>query len=134
MAIFIDASVLVAYANLDDIHKDKARNIIEQCLKGKYGPLIITDYIFDEVLGVLLRKTDRETTKNFGNFLLTSELSLIHIDKHVFYSAWEVFKKREQLSFTDCTIIAFMQLHGINTLATFDKYFKNIQGLTIIDT
>ncbi len=134
MAIFIDASVLIAFANARDIHKAKASKILEECLTGKYGPLIITDYIFDEVVEVLLRKTNRNISKEFGSFLLTSEFSLLNIDRHTFYTAWELFGKTPQLSFTDCTTVAFMQLHGINTVATFDKEFKHVRDLTVIDS
>jgi len=133
MVIIIDASVFVAYANRDDIHNKKATKIINSCLSGKYGRVLTTDYIFDEAVSVTLRKSNKKNAKEFGNYVLNSEIYVARIDSLVFQEAWDLFEKLERLSFTDCTIVAFMKTFNIKSLATFDKEFKNIEGIDVVD-
>jgi len=69
------------------------------------------DYVFDEVGTVALPKTGVERAVAPGEYLLN------------FTVAWEKFKSLE-MSFTDCTSIAVMRLHGIDKTLTFDRGFK----------
>ena len=48
-------------------------------------------------------------------------------------SADKLFEKLERLSFTDCTIVAFMKTFNIKSLATFDKEFKKIKEIQVVD-
>lgn len=134
MVIIIDASVFVAYANKDDIHNKKAIKIINSCLSGNYGRVLTTDYIFDETVSVILRKSNKKNAKEFGNYLLNSEIYIARVDSLVFKEAWNLFDKFEKLSFTDCTIVAFIKTFNIKSLATFDKEFKNISGIELVDS
>lgn len=133
MAVFVDASVFCAYANLDDIHHKKAKNIIEKIAAGKYGKAVTTDYIFDETVTVVLRKTNKKNALEVGNVILNSELLIAQIDSLLFQKAWRIFQKKDDFSFTDCTILAFMKVFGIRKIATFDKAFKKIKEIEVVD-
>lgn len=133
MAIFLDASVFYGYANADDIHHKEAKKIMEDVAGNKFGKSVTTDYIFDESVTVALRKASKNTATLLGNFILNSEILLAKVNKFVFHKAWEIFKYTEGLSFTDCTSVAFMHMFGIEYIATFDKGFKNIKGIKVVD-
>ena len=77
MAIFIDASVLVAFANEDDIHNKKAIKIINSVVLNEYGQALTTDYIFDEAVSVTLRKSNKKNAKELGNYVLNSEIYIV---------------------------------------------------------
>lgn len=133
MAIFIDASVFCAFANERDVHHTKAVTILEDILHDKHGKHITTDYVFDELISVTMRRTSREIAKEFGTHLLNSEVFIAKIDSGIFQKAWEFFKSTENFNFTDCTILAFMESFEMKKLATFDKEFKKVGWLEVID-
>lgn len=133
MAILIDASVFCAYANLKDVHHSHSNQIIEDVVSGKYGDAVITDYIFDEIVTVVARKVHKEKAIQIGKFLLNSEVILTRVNTLVFEKAWEVFNGAANLSFTDCTCVAFMQLFEVKKIATFDKEFWKMGGVEIVD-
>ena len=132
MAILIDSNVWCAYANVNDVHHKNAKKIIEDIVAKKYGKGIITDYIFDEVMSVTLRKSDKETAKEIGRTLLNSEIIVARVDTIVFQKAWNLFQTTEGLSFTDCTSLAFMLLFEIKKIATFDKGFKQSKEIEVV--
>jgi len=132
MAIFIDSSVFCAYANSRDVHHKNARKIISDIMAGKHENGITTDYIFDETVTVTKRKANSKTAVEIGKFLLDSEIFIAKIDSMVFQKSWQLFQVND-LSFTDCSNIAFMDLFGILKIATFDKGFKNIKSVQVIE-
>ena len=134
MAIFIDASVFCAYANLRDVNHTKAKSLLKAIAMNTYGRPVTTDYIFDETVTVAYRKAGKQTALGLGQHILDSEIIMAEVDSIIFQAAWQFFKEKNNLSFTDCTILAFMQLFGIGKLATFDKEFKTIAALQVIDS
>jgi len=133
MAILIDSSVLCAHINNRDVHNKKAQIMLKEILSNKYAKPIITDYIFDESVTVTQRKTNKKIAVNMGIYLLNSEFFMVRIDQSVFRKAWDLFKKPNTFSFTDCTNVAFMQIFGINKIATFDKEFKKMKSIKVVD-
>ena len=134
MVLFIDANVLIAFANASDVHHARAVRIVEKIHDGDFGEGITTDYIFDEVVSVLMRKLNKKESVVFGQHMLDSEITFLPIDSFVFDEAWNSFKKYDLLSFTDSSSLAFMQLYGIRKIATFDKAFQKIVGIEVVDT
>lgn len=133
MAIVIDSSVFCAFANKDDIHHEKATNIIKEMISGKYGKTLTTDYVFDETVTVALRRSNKRNAIELGNFLLNSEIFIAKIDSGIFNKAWNLFQKSEGFSFTDCSILAFMKTFEIKKVATFDKEFKKIKWIEVVE-
>ena len=132
MAIFIDSSVFCAYANVRDVHHKNAQKIVSDVVSGKHENGITTDYIFDETVTVTKRKANSKTAVEIGKFLLDSEIFIAKVDSIVFQISWELFQAND-LSFTDCSNIAFMNLFDISKIATFDKGFKNIKNIQVIE-
>jgi predicted nucleic acid-binding protein len=131
MAIIIDAGIFCAYGNQKDIHHKKAVRIMSEIAKNTYGVETTTDYIMDEVLGVISRKISREKAIEVGDEIWNS-MPVTCIDDHLFVKAWFLFKKSKNLSLTDCTILSLMKQCNIEYIATFDKAFKKIKRIKIV--
>ena len=132
MVIIIDASVFVAYANKDDIHNKRAQEITRLIIAGRYGRALTTDYIFDETISVVLRKSNKINAVELGNYILNSEIHVAKIDSSIFEESWNLFKKFENFSFTDCTTLAIMKTLGIKDIATFDKEFRKLEWINVV--
>lgn len=133
--ILLDSSFIVAYKVEDDQHYLEAESLIKKINSGMYGPILISDYIFDEVITVLFNRTKKLQIAIEGGEELRRAVQMIKIDDKLFEEAWEVFKqqKNTKLSFTDCTILVLMKKRGIKNIATFDEDFKKIIGVNVID-
>lgn len=132
MTILLDANVIIAYENSDDVLNRKAMKLFEDIFNGAYGPPIISDYVFDEIMGVISRKVSKEIAKKVGNDILNSEIHLLGTDKIIFDRAWEVFVESNKFSFTDAVLIASAEVYGIDNIATFDKEFKTCRDFNVI--
>ena len=127
--IFLDSSFIIAYLNEADDNHAKSLNIVKDINRGRYGTPVISDYIFDEVVTVMLIKTKNlEKVIQAGETILHSSL-LFRIDENLFSLVWKIFKEQQKpmFSFTDCATIAICRVNGISNIATFDKDFKKLE-------
>ena len=126
LAIFLDASYLLALYNESDIHHKRARILADKIDANEYGQALTSDDVFDEVVSVALRKLGKEKARVFGKQILNSVL-IVHGDKHLFESAFKIFNfSQYNFSFTDCISQAIMDLAQIGHIATFDKIFEEL--------
>ncbi len=133
--IILDTSFIVSYFNERDENHTKAVELMESIANLKFGPVHMTDFIFDETVTVsFIRLKNLVKAVEIGNYLLKS-LRIIEVEKTDFYKAWEIFRKQKNtdLSFTDCTTISVMGENEINNIATFDEDFKRTKGINVID-
>lgn len=130
LTVFIDTGIFVAARNKSDVNHERAVNLLKNALKGKYGVMYTSDYVFDEAVTVALIRTGRpEIAIDIGNFILSStKLRILYIDKIVFMDAWRIFNKyvNKRLSFTDATSTALIKRYNINYIMSFDKHFDGI--------
>ncbi|MEM2990846.1 MAG: PIN domain-containing protein [Halobacteria archaeon] len=132
--ILLDSSLIVAYSNESDENHARALQIVRDLERDKYGTLVITDYIFNEVVTVMLVKTKNlEKVLELGETLLNSTV-LFRVNEDLFNEAWRLFKEQSKpkFSFTDCTSIAACKANGISNIATFDEDFLNLGEYNII--
>jgi len=127
LAVILDTGPIVAAINADDQKHEEAVRLMKQLLKGLYGAVVVTDYVFDEAVTLALIRTGRlDLASDVESFLLdTPRIRLIHITPQDFISAWSIFtkKRRRPLSFTDCTTIAIAQRRHIKYVASYDRGF-----------
>jgi len=136
MSAFIDAGIFVAAYNTRDDNHSRAIELINNAMKGQYGSLSTSDYIFDEAVTLMLARTKNpEFAFGVGEFILgdssrsiPSFAKLIHVDEEVFSDAWAIFKRYavKRLSFTDCTTVVLMKRGKIDALLSFDRSFDGI--------
>lgn len=130
--IMLDTSFVVAYFNTNDQNHKEAVNT-SKTLVQLNSELCITDYIFGEIATVsLLKLKDVKKAAQIGNLVLES-CNVIPVKKDAFDDAWKIFSgQRLRLSFTDCTTIATMHSQGMQEIATFDKDFARVEGITVL--
>lgn len=128
--IFVDTSFLFAYYNSEDKHHYSARDYFDNVVKSQTYPLgfLLTDYIFDELISLILVRTNNKTQAIFtGNSILNSQtLNLIYLKEETISKAWTKFCRYldKEWSFTDCTSMVFMEENGLQKVACFDDHFK----------
>ena len=128
--IFIDTGIFAAFSVKKDPHHIEATKIMEQVVKGEYGPALSSDYIYTETLALVLKRTKRcdvalNASLIFSRGTNQKWLNLIKITSDLSDNALEKFRKycEEDMSFTDCTSLAVLEKYGLNTMATFDRHF-----------
>mgnify|MGYP001565472691 FL=1 len=133
--IFIDTNIFISYYNEDDENHKIAFKILEDIEKNKYGSAFISDYIFDEIMTVsLMRIKNKEKTIEFGSAILKSNIKILKVNQGIFKKTWQLFQNiNSKMSFTDFTSLVFLKKFNIKYIATFDKDFKKIRGIHVID-
>ena len=139
MSTFLDSCFFVALLNIRDEKHGDAKKLLEELKKAKYGSLLTTDYIVDEVLTTIWGHTHRKDLVINAYTLTCQEPNFVQFkkvkDQH-FEIAWKKWKQlaewpKKPLSFTDCTILAYMVVENIEFLVTFDAEFKGL--INIVD-
>ena len=132
--IILDTSFVVSYKIEDDTNHRKAVELMKEIAEGKYGEVIISDYIFDEAVTVILvRSKSLSLAVETGNDL-RKYANIDMIGCYIVDSAWEVFsgQKDTKFSFTDCTILSMMERKKIVHIATFDAEFRKMKSIIVV--
>ena len=58
MSVFIDTGAFLAYRNKEDRYHEIACKLFTEALKGKYGQMYTSDYVYDETLTLALVRTN----------------------------------------------------------------------------
>ena len=131
MSIFIDTNIFAAAKLKNDVDHKQSKQLLEDALFGKYSQVFTSDYIFDEVMTLLIMRTkNHKLVFEYGNSILLSDMiDIIKINDDIFESAWEKFGmfKDKLLSLTDCTTLAVMDELNIDNIMSFDKHFEGIE-------
>lgn len=131
--LFANASFFVAYHNSKDVNHQAARDLVRE-FEGRPVLMVTTDYIFDEVMTVLLVRGSKDLAIRAGRALLQDpSIEIVRIDQELFNEAWDIFQefKDKEWSFTDCTSYVLMKKLGIGTGISFDIHFKQF-GIHVI--
>jgi len=133
MSVFLDSSAIVAYYNSRDQHHERAIEILNEVFNDKYGLIYTSDYILDESVTVAwMRTKSKDIAISLGERLLFSEINLIIVTREIVDKTWELYRKEENPSFTDCSTAALMRENGIGGIITFDKGFNKFKGMKVI--
>lgn len=132
--IVLDSSFLIAYYNTRDVHHAAAARIMIQLLGGKWGQALLLEYVFVETVTVLRFRRRRATATTVGDTLLqASEIEFVPC-YDLFADAFEIFRRdrSHDLSFVDATIVCVAKRHAPGYVATFDKDFSGLRGVTVV--
>ncbi len=132
MSVFLDSTFFIAFTNTKDPNHRKAREISEMIKEGQFGSIYISTYIFDEVLAFTLSRNSHGLAVGLGEVMLGEDMTMLDIPKAIFDQSWELFKERENLSFTDCTTAKLAENYKIKNIVTFDNGFKQFKSLNIL--
>ena len=132
--IVLDSSFLIAFHNQADFHHSAALEVMEDFAKGSWGQGLLPEYVFLEVVTVLLVRRSLRSATAVGSLLLgAKELDLIPCSE-VFHDAWRMFASQVDtgLSFADCAVASVALHRDPSLVATFDRGFANISGITVV--
>jgi len=133
--IFLDSSFVISLAVETDQNHERALEVQEKVLKNEFGSVVLSDYVFDEVITIIFGKTKNIDKTIFVGENLKNSLTTVHINHDLFEESWKLFKnqKNTKFSFTDCSILAVMEKENIKNIATFDGDFKKVKGINVVD-
>lgn len=121
--IFVDTSALYAFINA----RDPDHKRMESFLGNFRGNLYITNYIFDEIVTLVLSRVGHEKAVYVGNILQRSpQIEKSRVTPSDEKEAWELFvsRKDKAYSFTDCTSFVVMKRLKIRRCLALDDHFK----------
>jgi predicted nucleic acid-binding protein len=132
--VVLDSSFLIAYHNTRDAHHKSAAAAMEKLLSGEWGAALLLEYVFLEVVTVLLARRGIETAGRVATVLLGArEVEFVPCSV-LFLEALEVFRTQHKaaLSFTDAAIVAVARRREARFIATFDGDFLDLGVATIV--
>jgi predicted nucleic acid-binding protein len=130
--ILLDTSFIFSFLNNSDYNHKKALEIMRKIDDGEYGKPLITDYIFDELVTLVLIRGGPDYAVNVGNTLLEEvhkgSINMHYVTSKDFERAWGYFQllHSRRLSFTDCVSLAVLEELRIDYIASFDRGFDGV--------
>jgi predicted nucleic acid-binding protein len=135
MSNLIDSGVWIAAFNKKDAHHVQGKTIISALTDGKLANVLITDYIFNEVVTYTRKKLGSEVSLKIATALLdSSHLKIIMVEESVFMSSFHIFQKYDLLSFTDANIVVVMKNLKIKHLFSFDSGFDSVKDILRLES
>ncbi|MBD3160226.1 MAG: PIN domain-containing protein [Candidatus Lokiarchaeota archaeon] len=133
MSIFVDTSGFFDFYNRSSAKHEDAIETMREIQKGRWGRIVTTNYVLDELLTLICHKIDHQSAVSFGESLRKSELVTFFIDEQWEKHAWNYFKTLEnsEISFTDCTSFVVINRLNVDYVFTFDRHFKS-QGFNVV--
>jgi predicted nucleic acid-binding protein len=125
--IFVDTSAWYALEVEDDENHPPALIMRERLRRGRFGALLTSDYVLDEVVTLLRTRESVEASFRFAeNVLRSRAVSVVWIDRPIFDAALKLLKDRpdKRWSFTDCTSFVIMSQLGVSEAFAFDRNFE----------
>jgi predicted nucleic acid-binding protein len=133
LTVLVDTSMLVAYLHAGDRDHARARTVMNGILQGRHGVPLVCDYVLDEALTLLQRRTGRKDHAEalLGFVLGTSSrpaaVRSCHVEPRHVEAAVLVFIKHfeRRLSFTDCILLALAAEQAC-AIASLDAGFAGL--------
>ena len=132
--VVLDSSFLIAYHNHRDVHHAEAARAMERVAAGEWGPALLLEYVFLEVVTVLLARRGLDVASRVASLLLQArEIEFVPCSD-IFLAGLETFRGQEsgRLSFTDAAIITVARNRAAGLVATFDRDFRGVSGVSAI--
>ncbi|MCH9643480.1 MAG: PIN domain-containing protein [Gammaproteobacteria bacterium] len=124
--IYIDTGAFIAkYIERDQYHQ-KSLKVWQQLERSK-AKLFTSNFVLDEVLTLLLRRTYADFATEKADLLYQSDvLKILRPTLETEITAIRHFKKfsDQQISFTDCVSFQLMKEHKIKKVFTYDQHFE----------
>jgi predicted nucleic acid-binding protein len=132
--IVLDSSFLVAYHNRRDVHHGAAAATMERLVAAEWGPALLLEYVFLEVITVLLARRGLDVAVRVATILLQARDVEFVPSSDMFLDVLETFRAqgRGRLSFTDAAIVTVARDRGARFVATFDRDFRQVEGLAVV--
>ena len=129
MSVFIDTGAFLAYRNKKDKYHEIANKLFMDALKGKYGQIYTSDYIYDEALTLALIRTNNvEVAMDIADVIMSPRIKMVFVDPELFEKSTKTFKQytERKLSFADAVSIEIIKEFDIEKYFGFDAHFNGI--------
>jgi len=129
MSVFIDTGAFLAYRNKKDKYHEIANKLFINALKGEYGQIYTSDYIYDEALTLALIRTNNiEVAIDIAEVIMSPRIKMVFVDKNMLEKSTKTFKQYSDrnLSFTDAVTIEIMNEFEVGKYLGFDSHFNGI--------
>jgi len=136
MSVFVDTGTFLAYRNQKDRYHEIALKLFREALKGKYGQIYTSDYVYDEALTLALTRTNNiAVAMDMAEVILSPRIKMVFIDAQLLERSTKTFKQYSgrNLSFTDAVSIEIMNELDIEKYLGFDSHFNGIVELVSQD-
>jgi predicted nucleic acid-binding protein len=132
--IVLDSSFLVAYHNRRDVHHRPAAATMERLVAAEWGPALLLEYVFLEVVTVLLARRGLDVAVRVATILLQARDVEFVPSSDMFLDVLETFRAQRhgRLSFTDAAIVTVARNRDARFVATFDRDFRQVEGLAVL--
>lgn len=132
--LILDSSFLIAYHNRQDVHHPAASRIMEELVSGKWGRALLLEYVFLEVVTVLLARRGLSVATSVATTLLQAREVEFVPCSDLFVYVLETFRtqKKTNLSFTDAAIVTVARRQKESQIASFDRDFRRIEGISVV--
>jgi predicted nucleic acid-binding protein len=121
--LFVDTSAWFAFIHRTDIDHLKIKNFLNRF----QGTLITSNYVFDELVTLVLSRAYHAEAVKIGNHLRNpSIVTIVSVTEEDEEQSWDFFKKMDDksYSFTDCTSFILMKRLGLTTSLSLDPHFE----------
>ncbi len=136
MSVLADTGAFLAYRNKKDKYHETALKLFRDALKGKYGQIYTSDYIYDEALTLALARTNNlDAAMDIAEVIRSPRIKMVFVDVGLLEKSTKTFKQYSgrNLSFTDAVSIEIMNEFDIENYLGFDAHFNGIAGQILQD-
>lgn len=132
--VVLDSSFLIAYHNTRDVHHAAAARAMAHLVAGKWGRGLLLEYVFLEVVTVLLARRGLDVAIGVGTTLLRAEEVEFLPCSELFLDTLREFSEQPgtTLSFADAAIVVAARSKAQGRVATFDGGFRSVAGITVL--
>jgi predicted nucleic acid-binding protein len=134
--VFVDADAFVAIAREDDANSERALSLLNG-LSERPVQFVTSNYVFSESITVISQRLSHQAALAFIDEIKSpSSQFLIHlVGADTEEMAIKVFREQtsKNVSFVDCTNMAFMRINGVEHIFSFDKVYRQNGFSTVED-
>jgi predicted nucleic acid-binding protein len=133
--IVVDSSFLIGFYNIRDGHHARASSLMHEFLDGRWGKGLLLEYVYLEVVTVLLMRADLAlATRAASNLLESKEFEFVPCSDFFADTVKSFTSQRKiKLSFTDSAIATVALKRADGLVLTFDDEFRKVPGVQLAD-
>jgi predicted nucleic acid-binding protein len=133
--IVLDSSFLIGFYNDRDAHHPKASSLMREFLDGRWGKGLLLEYVYLEVVTVLLVRADLATAASVAGILLESEELEFVPCSDFFADTVKSFtnQRKTKFSFTDSAIATVAAKRADGLVLTFDEEFRKVPTIRLAE-
>jgi len=107
---------------------------MERLLAGEWGAPLLLEYVFVEVITVLLARRGLDVASQVAMVLLQAREVEFVPCSDIFLDTLETFRRQRgpRLSFTDTAIVTVARQREARFLATFDQDFRQVRDVVLV--